>query len=44
MGLPTSKVLSNGSIAFKAEVKARAFSDKAKEKIESAGGKAVVLQ
>ncbi|HLD63223.1 MAG TPA: uL15 family ribosomal protein [Candidatus Norongarragalinales archaeon] len=42
--LPHSKVLSNGTFSHKAEVKARAFSAKAKEKIEAAGGKAVVLQ
>lgn len=42
--LPKSKILSNGSISQKAEVKAKAFSAKAKEKIEAAGGKATVLQ
>ncbi len=42
--LPKAKVLSNGSITQKVEVKARAFSAKAKEKIEAAGGKATMLQ
>jgi large subunit ribosomal protein L15 len=38
------KVLSNGSISAKAIVKASAFSKKAKEKIEGAGGKTIVFK
>ena len=42
--LPRCKVLSNGSVAEKLFVKAKAFSEKAKQKIEAAGGKTQVLQ
>jgi large subunit ribosomal protein L15 len=42
--LPLYKVLSNGEISVKLDVKAKAFSAKAKGKIEAAGGKATVLQ
>ena len=38
------KVLSGGAISQKANVKANAFSEVAKEKIEKAGGKAVLAQ
>ncbi|MGC8479007.1 MAG: uL15 family ribosomal protein [Candidatus Micrarchaeia archaeon] len=38
------KVLSNGSITSGAVIKAAAFSKKAAEKIEKAGGKAVLLK
>jgi len=37
------KVLSNGNLTKKITVKAAAFSDSAKEKIEQAGGKAEVI-
>ena len=37
------KVLSNGTLTKKITVKAAAFSDSAKEKIEQAGGKAEVI-
>ena len=37
------KVLSNGALTKPAEIKASAFSQKAREKIEKAGGKAVQL-
>ena len=37
------KVLSNGALTKKITVKAAAFSDSAKEKIEQAGGKAEVI-
>ena len=37
------KVLSNGTLTKKITVKAAAFSDTAKEKIEQAGGKAEVI-
>ena len=37
------KVLSNGSLTKKVTVKAAAFSESAKEKIEQAGGKAEVI-
>ncbi len=37
------KVLSNGTVAKKVTVKAAAFSESAKEKIEQAGGKAEVV-
>lgn len=37
------KVLGNGSVTKKLTVKASAFSDSAKEKIEQAGGKAEVI-
>ncbi|HIH20526.1 TPA: 50S ribosomal protein L15 [Candidatus Micrarchaeota archaeon] len=39
VNLPNAKILSNGSVSQKLSVKARAFSAKAKEKIEAAGGK-----
>ncbi|MEM4255296.1 MAG: uL15 family ribosomal protein [Candidatus Norongarragalinales archaeon] len=42
--LPRAKILSNGKLAHKLDVKAKAFSAKAKEKIEAAGGKVTVLQ
>ena len=42
--LPRCKVLSNGAATEKLFVKAQAFSAKAKEKIEAAGGKTQVLQ
>jgi large subunit ribosomal protein L15 len=42
--LKNYKVLSNGSISRPATIKAHAFSEKAGEKIKSAGGEAVVLQ
>ena len=38
------KVLGNGELAAKLEVKAHAFSASAKEKIEAAGGKAIVIE
>ncbi len=41
--LPKHKVLSNGSVTQKLDVRAHAFSAKAKEKIEAAGGKTTVL-
>lgn len=44
INLGHSKVLGNGSIDFKANVSAGAFSKNAKEKIEKAGGSAAVLQ
>ena len=37
------KVLSNGNLTKKITVKAAAFSESAKEKIEQAGGKAEVI-
>ena len=37
------KVLGNGSVSKKVTVKAAAFSESAKEKIEKAGGKAEVV-
>ena len=37
------KVLSNGNLTKKITVKAAAFSESAKEKIEQAGGKAEVV-
>ena len=37
------KVLSNGNVTKKVTVKAAAFSESAKEKIEQAGGKAEVI-
>ena len=37
------KVLSNGTLTKKVTVKAAAFSESAKEKIEQAGGKAEVI-
>ncbi len=37
------KILGNGDIKKKLEVSAHAFSKSAKEKIEAAGGKAIVL-
>ena len=37
------KVLSNGTLTKKITVKAAAFSESAKEKIEQAGGKAEVI-
>ncbi len=42
--LPLHKVLSDGKISVKLDVKAKGFSAKAKEKIEAAGGKTTVLQ
>lgn len=42
--LPNAKILSNGTVSAKLDVKAKAFSAKAKEKIEAFGGKATVLQ
>lgn len=41
--LPGTKVLSGGSFGAKANVKAHAFSSKAKEKIEKAGGKTITF-
>ena len=38
------KVLGNGELTAKIEVKANAFSASAKEKIEAAGGKAIVIE
>ena len=38
------KVLGNGELKAKLEVKANAFSASAKEKIEAAGGKAIVIE
>ena len=38
------KVLGNGELAAKLEVKAHAFSASAKSKIEAAGGKAIVIE
>ncbi|MFH1056450.1 MAG: uL15 family ribosomal protein [Candidatus Micrarchaeota archaeon] len=40
---PKTKVISNGFAQPKLDVRAKAFSAKAKEKIESAGGKTTVL-
>ena len=37
------KILGNGSLSKKLTVKASAFSESAKEKIEAAGGKAEVV-
>lgn len=41
--LPGAKVLSGGSLQVKAHVKARGFSEKARQKIEEAGGTASTL-
>ena len=41
--LENYKILGSGEIKEKLEIKAMAFSKKAKEKIENAGGKAIVI-
>lgn len=41
---PNAKILSNGRLSAKFSVTAKAFSVKAKEKIEAAGGKTAVVQ
>ena len=44
LAYPKSKVISSGKFPFKAEVTALVFSEGAKERIETAGGKAVAQQ
>ena len=43
INLPNYKILSNGKLKEKFIIKAKAFSEKAKEKINSSGGKAVEI-